>query len=82
MGIFFIKVIDIYKKVISPYIISQCRFYPTCSFYARDAFITHNSLKAVLLVIVRLSKCNPFFSGGYDPINQKRGFQQKDINNE
>jgi len=82
MGIFFIKVIDIYKKVISPYIISQCRFYPTCSFYARDAFITHNSLKALFLVIVRLSKCNPFFSGGYDPINQNRGFQQKDINNE
>jgi len=82
MHIVVIKIIDIYKKIISPYISSQCRFYPTCSSYARDAFITHNFLKSLFLVLVRLLKCNPFFSGGYDPIKQNSGFQQKDIDNE
>jgi putative membrane protein insertion efficiency factor len=45
-----------------------CRFTPTCSEYAFEAFQKHNAFKALILVFIRLVKCNPFFFGGHDPV--------------
>lgn len=62
--------IFIYQKVISKYIIRgrHCRFDPTCSEYARQAFIKYPFFKALKLSLKRISKCHPFHDGGYDPL--------------
>ncbi|MDC7243393.1 MAG: membrane protein insertion efficiency factor YidD [Sphaerochaetaceae bacterium] len=45
-----------------------CRYRPTCSNYAIQAFENYNFFYAALLSIWRILRCNPLFKGGYDPI--------------
>ena len=49
-----------------------CRFEPTCTVYAQLAIKNYSILKASRLIIWRLLRCNPFNSGGFDPIEEKR----------
>ncbi len=35
--------------------------------YAKDALNSKNILVALLMIIWRILRCNPFSSGGYDP---------------
>lgn len=64
----FIKIIKTYQKYISPLSMPKCRFYPTCSNYGIQAYMKYNFLKATILVIFRILRCNPFSKGGYDPL--------------
>ncbi|MBP9702187.1 membrane protein insertion efficiency factor YidD [Candidatus Woesebacteria bacterium] len=60
-----------YLKVISINLgISRgsCRYSPTCSLYASQAFKKHGLLKGAWLSVIRLLKCHPWSKGGYDPI--------------
>jgi len=61
-------VIGIYRYLISPLIGSNCRFYPTCSHYAEDAYKRYGFFKGSYLTIRRLLKCHPWHSGGIDPV--------------
>ncbi|MDR0454644.1 MAG: membrane protein insertion efficiency factor YidD [Deferribacteraceae bacterium] len=63
-----VYVIKVYQRCISPYVSNCCRFYPTCSRYAIDAFSKKGFLKGFLLTLWRIMRCNPFSSGGYDPV--------------
>lgn len=60
--------IDFYKLFVSPFYPPVCRFYPTCSCYARESLIKHGLLRGVFLSFKRICKCHPFNSGGYDPV--------------
>jgi len=60
--------ISFYRKFISPLKAPCCRFYPTCSAYALEALKKHGALKGMYLSTKRILKCNPFHSGGYDPV--------------
>ena len=66
--IFFVKC---YKKLISPLLPKTCRFTPTCSSYAIEALQIHGVFKGLYLSIKRILRCNPFCSGGYDPVPPK-----------
>ena len=57
-----------YKRYISPMLPPACRFTPTCSEYAIEAFEKKGLLKAAWMTIARVSKCHPFHPGGYDPV--------------
>ena len=46
---------------------SGCRFYPTCSEYARLAIAHHGALRGSKMTLLRLCRCHPFHPGGYDP---------------
>ncbi len=46
----------------------KCRYSPTCSLYARQAFSKHGLLKGAWLSGQRLLKCHPWSRGGYDPV--------------
>ncbi|WP_093394572.1 membrane protein insertion efficiency factor YidD [Thermodesulforhabdus norvegica] len=48
-----------------------CRFIPSCSQYALDAYRVHGLIKGSYLTVKRLLKCHPFHPGGYDPIPPK-----------
>jgi len=65
---FVIKIIRFYQKFISPLKGKTCRFYPTCSEYALEAFKKYGFLKGFFLSLKRILKCHPFHPGGYDPI--------------
>ena len=58
-----------YQYAISPNLPKVCRFYPTCSEYSRQAFVKYGLFKGLLLSVKRILRCNPFFQGGYDPVD-------------
>jgi uncharacterized protein len=47
-----------------------CRFYPSCSDYAQEAIKSFPLHKALLKILIRTFKCNPFFRGGFDPVKK------------
>ena len=55
-----------YQYFLSPWFGNQCRFYPTCSEYARVAITNHGSIKGSWLAIRRTLKCHPWHPGGID----------------
>ncbi|HMQ80704.1 MAG TPA: membrane protein insertion efficiency factor YidD [Ignavibacteria bacterium] len=67
-----ILLVKLYKYFISPLFPPSCRHYPTCSTYAVEALEKHGFFKGFWLASVRILKCNPFFSGGYDPVPEKK----------
>lgn len=46
----------------------RCRFHPSCSDYAREALERRGLLAGLGLSALRLLKCQPFHSGGFDPV--------------
>jgi len=64
----FLIFIGFYRKFISPFLIPSCRFYPSCSEYAEQAFKKYSFFKAFFLTIYRILRCNPWNKGGYDPL--------------
>ena len=66
-----IWLIRLYRKIISPIKPPCCRFRPTCSAYAIEAFQKRGFLVGLILTIGRILRCNPFFKGGYDPVPEK-----------
>jgi putative membrane protein insertion efficiency factor len=65
---FFIFLVKIYQKLISPFFISSCRFTPTCSEYTIDALKKYNIFYALFLAMKRIFKCHPWNRGGHDPL--------------
>ncbi len=64
----FIFLVKVYRKLISPLFPPCCRFTPTCSQYALEAFEKHGAFKGLYLTVWRILRCNPFCKGGYDPV--------------
>lgn len=58
--------IAIYQTAISPLFAPRCRFYPTCSHYAKTALYQHTLFKALQLIVRRLSRCHPLGGSGID----------------
>ena len=66
-----IFIIKVYQKGISPFIQSKginCKYYPTCSEYTKQAIEKYGSLKGCFMGMKRILRCNPFSKGGYDPL--------------
>ncbi|QTR53229.1 membrane protein insertion efficiency factor YidD [Thiothrix unzii] len=61
-----IAIIRFYQLAISPMLGSNCRFYPTCSHYAKQAIEQHGALKGSWLAVQRIGRCNPWHEGGVD----------------
>jgi putative membrane protein insertion efficiency factor len=60
--------IRLYQFLLSPWAGNSCRFYPTCSEYARDAISTYGAAHGSWLAMRRLLRCHPWHPGGADPI--------------
>ncbi len=60
-----LKLIDLYQKT-PLFSHSKCKYYPTCSNYAKEAITNYGALKGTILSIKRILKCNPFSKGGID----------------
>ena len=66
-----IWLIRLYQKVISPIKPPCCRFTPTCSQYAIEAFTKRGFFVGFILTVWRILRCNPFSRGGYDPVPER-----------
>jgi putative membrane protein insertion efficiency factor len=64
----FVLLIDLYRYCLSPLLPRTCRFYPSCSAYAREALLTLGLFKGSYLTLLRLIKCHPYHQGGFDPV--------------
>ncbi|MCR4593821.1 MAG: membrane protein insertion efficiency factor YidD [Clostridiales bacterium] len=67
-----IRFIRFYQRRISPLFGARCKYYPTCSQYAITALERFGLIKGSFLAIRRLSRCNIFFPGGYDPVPERK----------
>lgn len=57
-----------YQYLLSPYFGTQCRFTPSCSHYALGALKKHGAFRGGYLATRRILRCNPWQSGGCDPV--------------
>ncbi len=67
---FFVSFVKLYRLLISPILPGTCRFTPSCSEYALQAFAAFGPFRALWLTVRRVLRCNPFCEGGHDPIKQ------------
>lgn len=67
--------IDLYQQIVSPWLGNHCRFYPSCSEWAKQAFRIYGTRKGFWLTLKRLLLCHPFHTGGYDPLPLRRTFK-------
>ena len=77
-----IFLIRCYRKWISPLKKPCCRFYPTCSAYALEAYREWGFFRGTALTVWRLLRCQPFCRGGIDhvPVRKKRNDGKKNKN--
>lgn len=60
------RLLDAYKRWVSPLLPRACRFSPTCSEYARLAILRHGVVHGSLLAAWRLLRCQPLGASGID----------------
>ena len=69
-----IKLIKVYKFLISPFLGQSCRYMPTCSEYSIEALSTFGFFKGSFLSLKRILSCHPikFLGGGegFDPVSK------------
>tara|TARA_B100000073_G_scaffold323525_1_gene305678 strand:+ start:52 stop:291 length:240 start_codon:yes stop_codon:yes gene_type:complete len=66
-----IKLIKIYKFLISPLLGESCRYFPSCSEYSVQSLKAHGLLKGLLLSLKRILSCHPWSRGGFDPVKKE-----------
>lgn len=57
-----------YQFLLSPWVGNHCRYWPTCSEYARQAISRYGAARGSWLAARRVLRCNPWRAGGVDPV--------------
>jgi len=55
-----------YQRTVSPLLGPNCRYYPSCSQYAKEAVLKYGVRRGVALAVRRIARCNPWNPGGVD----------------
>lgn len=71
-----LNLIRLYQYCLRPLLGQTCRFYPSCSDYAKDAIEQHGAWRGLGLSLGRVMRCHPWHPGGYDPVPQKLSLHQ------
>lgn len=66
-----LALIRTYQVFLSPALPSACRFYPTCSAYAREAIENWGVWRGSWLALRRLARCHPLGGHGIDPVPER-----------
>ena len=61
-----------YQLTLGAVLGGQCRFTPSCSAYAMQAFATHGAARGAALAATRILRCSPLCAGGHDPVPPAR----------
>ncbi len=73
----FILLIRLYQVTLSPLMGGHCRFEPTCSRYALEAYRLHGAARGTWLTVRRVLRCHPLGGHGYDPVPEGRTADQQ-----
>lgn len=57
-----------YQLALSPLMLTNCRFTPSCSRYTYEAVERYGALRGAWMGVKRICRCHPFHPGGYDPV--------------
>jgi len=55
-----VKAIDFYQQYLNYSLPRTCRFWPTCSEYAKEAILKYGLAKGIYLALKRILLCQPF----------------------
>jgi putative membrane protein insertion efficiency factor len=64
-----------YQRGVSPLLGARCKFHPSCSQYALEAFQELGFLRGVVVAGWRLLRCNPWSDGGVDDVRDRSIFR-------
>jgi len=68
MKLFLLLLLRAYQYTLRPLLGANCRFYPSCSDYSRDAIERYGALRGSWLSARQIARCHPYHAGGYDPL--------------
>ena len=68
MNTVLLALVRAYQYLFRPILGANCRFYPSCSDYAREAIERHGAAHGTWLALKRIARCHPYHPGGYDPV--------------
>lgn len=71
-----IGIVKVYQKIPASFH-GYCKHVPSCSNYMIEALETHGVFKGLYLGTIRILKCNPFGTYGYDPVPKKENKNEK-----
>ena len=78
-----ILIIKFYQFFISPFLGQNCRYIPSCSEYAIESLKTYGLIKAISLIVIRISKCHPIKilggGSGLDLVPKKKTSSERKI---
>ncbi len=63
-----VKCVDFYRNYLSVLKLPSCRYYPTCSHYAKEAIEKYGIFRGFIKGASRVLRCHPFSRSGYDPL--------------
>lgn len=69
---FFVFLVSLYQRTVSPMLPQTCRFHPSCSAYSIEALREHGALGGIWMTLRRILRCHPLSAGGYDPVRKKK----------
>ena len=67
-----IVLVNFYQKAISLYMLSGCRFTPSCSAYMKEAIELKGAGKGLWMGFKRVVRCHPFGGYGFDPVKNEK----------
>jgi uncharacterized protein len=67
-GAFFVFMVKVYQKIISPHLMPACRYTPTCSEYSIEAIKKYGGFKGGWMAIKRILSCHPWGGHGHNPV--------------
>lgn len=63
-----LTIVRAYQLALSPFAGGACRFEPSCSTYAMQAFEAHGARRGAMLTMRRVMRCHPLARPGFDPV--------------
>jgi uncharacterized protein len=73
----FVAPVRFYQRAISPALPQRCKYHPTCSQYAVEAFRRYGILRGAVLATWRVLRCNPWSHGGVDFVENQKLFHTR-----
>ncbi|HVN23747.1 MAG TPA: membrane protein insertion efficiency factor YidD [Syntrophorhabdales bacterium] len=68
MRFIIVTLLKLYRLLVSPFVPTTCRFYPSCSAYMLEAVQKKGVFKGAACGLLRILRCHPFHPGGFDPV--------------
>ena len=64
----------LYRVTLGPFLGGHCKYHPSCSAYAIEAYKEYGLFRGTVLAVWRLARCNPWSRGGVDYARDQQVF--------